>query len=317
MPTPNFVNPFTNPIFAGLLIRLIALFMGTFIVLYMIYRGNTKKLFASNVGARFWGWLLLTPFYVVGVFMGRVAGIAMIFSFMAMASYEFVKIAKLERKYFGALVALSVWSIITAAFLPAYFYSLPLVYFTVASLLAIRSNDPKHAFERASVVLYAAIWLLFGLSHGILLSRFNNTLDTTRGLLFLVIFATGLADIGGFVFGKLFERFHFLTKYKVAEQISPNKTYAGTLGYIIGAGLAIWILRFSLPPQLTNLELAGAAIVIGTFSFIGGLTHSFFKRYYNVKDSGHLIPGHGGIMDRIDSLARVTVLIYYYFLIVL
>ena len=56
-------------------------------------------------------------------------------------------------------------------------------------------------------------------------------------------------------------------------------------------------------------------IIIGIFSFIGGLTHSYFKRYFGVKDSGRIIPGHGGVMDRIDSISRVGVILYYFLLV--
>ena len=275
-------------------------------------KGNLKAVWKSNIGQRIIGWLILTPLYFIGTFAGGVPGLIVISVFIIGAVIEYARIAKLGASFRNILVALSIISVAVAGYVPSLFYSLPLVYFLMVTPLAIRLNDPEKSFERAAVTMYGAIWLIFSLCHLVLLTRLSTHFDMTHALTFLVIFAVALADIGGYVFGKLFHHFGILDNLKVADKLSPNKTYIGTLGYIIGAFAGISLFLFAVGSYMSMLQWAIIAVIIGVFSFVGGLTHSFFKRYFGVKDSGHVIPGHGGIMDRIDSISRVGVILYYF-----
>ncbi len=311
--SPDFVNPFMTPLFGQLLVRLLLVYGIAGLLILCIYRRTSWEHFKqSNLVQRYVGWLLLTPVYLVGVFSGRIPGLLIAGLFMVGAVLEFAKIAKLPTSFRLAMVGLSVWSVLTASYFTDYFYSLPLVYFIVLTPLAIRLNDPQKSFSSFAFAMYGSIWLSFSLSHIVLLSEFNNSLDQSRILLFLVVFAVACADIGGYVLGKWFHKLRLLDNYKVARQLSPNKTYVGALGYIIGAGLAIWLLYFGLHQYMSVWLWALTAVIIGIFSFVGGLTHSLFKRYFGVKDSGTLIPGHGGVIDRLDSMARVVVILYYF-----
>jgi phosphatidate cytidylyltransferase len=311
--TDYFANPLNNPIFVGLFCRMVALFAGGFLALLAAKGFKYRELMDSNLGKRYTGWLILFPIYVIGTFFGAALGHLVLFAFMYLAIGEVVRIASLDKAYHVALVALSVVSLYIAAFVPGHFFALPLLYFVILTLVAIRTNDAERGLEQAAVSLFIAIWIIFGMSHVDLLAHLNNQLDNTSILVFLVIFAVALADIGGYVFGKTFERIHFLDQYKIAPNLSPNKTYAGILGYIIGAGAGIAILYFSLATYLSPALWVAAAILIGVFASVGGMTHSLFKRYYRVKDSGSLIPGHGGVLDRVDSMVRVVVVLFYFF----
>jgi phosphatidate cytidylyltransferase len=296
IPSPNFVNPLSTPDFDKLISRLL--------IVYVVA--------GSNLTHRYVGWLLLTPLYLVGAFSGRILGLVVTALFIVGAVLEFGKIAKLPKSFRIAMVLLAIWSVITAGYFTGSFYSLPLVYFIVLTPLAIRLNDAQKSFMAFAFGMYGSIWLSFSLCHVILLSEFTNSLGHTRILLFLVVFAVACADVGGYIFGKTFEKYNILTHYKVAPNLSPNKTYIGVVGYIAGAGLAIWLLYFGLQQYMSPWLWALVAVIIGVFAFVGGLTHSLFKRYFGVKDSGTLIPGHGGIIDRIDSVARVVVILYYF-----
>jgi len=108
---------------------------------------------------------------------------------------------------------------------------------------------------------------------------------------FLLVWAT---DVGGYFCGRRFGRL------PLAPQVSPAKTWEGVLGGVVLGGLVCWLgaLWFHLP-TLTFLLLGLAAV---GFSIVGDLTESLLKRYAGVKDSGTVFPGHGGVMDRIDSL---------------
>lgn len=110
--------------------------------------------------------------------------------------------------------------------------------------------------------------------------------------LFFVIWAT---DIGAYIAGKT------IGGPKLAPRISPKKTWAGLLGAVVSAGCVGWAVALACgaAKPLAALAVGGVLAVIGQG---GDLFESWIKRRYNVKDSGHLIPGHGGLLDRIDGL---------------
>jgi phosphatidate cytidylyltransferase len=313
MESSLFLNPLNNPVLAPLVLRLAIIYLIAIITVMLAKKGRIASARRSNVGQRIIGWLILTPIYIIGIFSGRIPGLAISLLLISAAVLEAAKMAKLSPAFKAGLLSASTLSLVIASQYTKYFYSLPLIYFLIFTALAIRKNDAVESFRQASVAMFISIWLIFSLSHVVLLAEFNNTLDAKRALLFLVIFAVAMADIGGYVIGKSLHKLNILDKYKVAEKISPNKTYIGTLGYIIGAGLSIWLMSFILHEYLSPILWVIVAIIIGVFSFIGGLTHSLFKRYYGVKDSSSLIPGHGGVIDRVDSMARVVVVLFYFF----
>lgn len=116
-------------------------------------------------------------------------------------------------------------------------------------------------------------------------------------LTFLLLLVVA-ADVGAYFAGRSFGR------HKLAPRVSPGKTWEGVAGGLAGAALltlagALW---FSLP--LVPFVLLGVAVAV--VSVIGDLTESLFKRHAGVKDSGNLLPGHGGILDRVDSLTAAA-----------
>lgn len=114
--------------------------------------------------------------------------------------------------------------------------------------------------------------------------------------LLAVVWAT---DIGGYVFGRL------IGGPKLAPLVSPKKTWAGFVGGLAGAVAAGWVVcRFAFPAASAPIWLAG---VLSVVSQAGDLAESAFKRRFGVKDSSRLIPGHGGLMDRIDGLVAAVV----------
>ncbi len=109
------------------------------------------------------------------------------------------------------------------------------------------------------------------------------------------------ADIGAYFFGRRFG------KRKLAPRVSPGKSWAGLFGGLLSSlcialGLAVY---FSVPANQIVAVLLGAAVVV-LFSVLGDLTESMFKRQLGIKDSSQLLPGHGGILDRIDSLTAAV-----------
>ena len=122
---------------------------------------------------------------------------------------------------------------------------------------------------------------------------YDLSVDTV-GLLFVLIICVS-TDIGGYVFGKIFNG-PKLTK------ISPNKTYAGAIGGYFLSLISLIIINFYVDYPFFSIQLFITFILISTVSQIGDITVSYFKRKSNIKNTGKIIPGHGGLLDRIDGM---------------
>ena len=121
---------------------------------------------------------------------------------------------------------------------------------------------------------------------------FQNNLEIEKNILFLILTVCIATDIGGFIFGKIF-------KGKKLSIVSPNKTYSGMIGSFIFS----LIFGFVIFNQIFSNEfLILYIILISILSQAGDLLISLFKRKANMKDTGAVLPGHGGLLDRIDGL---------------
>lgn len=118
--------------------------------------------------------------------------------------------------------------------------------------------------------------------------------------LLYVMFLVWGADSGAYMFGKLFG------KHKLAPKVSPGKTWEGFFGGLLTSALLSWLFSVFAPLQVPLSTLLICSITAALASVLGDLTESMFKREAGIKDSGSLIPGHGGILDRIDSLTAAV-----------
>jgi len=157
----------------------------------------------------------------------------------------------------------------------------------------------------------AWVWTIAGILYvGWLLSYLVELrmLDNGRNWVFLAFFATFASDTSAFFIGRA------IGKHKLAPNISPGKTWEGAIGGILGAVILslLFVLPspFSLPLSWFQAVLIG--FLISVFGQFGDLVESLFKRNMGVKDSGTLLAGHGGFLDRIDSIVFAGVLVYYF-----
>ena len=169
----------------------------------------------------------------------------------------------------------------------------------VASCLVLFDVDGRKA-EDSLGTIFGIVYVIFFLYHIVMVS------ETNFGILVWVIVITAFCtDIAAYFTGS------FLGKRKLCPRLSPKKTVEGALGGI--AGSVIVSIIFGL---ITHIKLFPHIIVIGILGSVmaqlGDLTASAFKRKMGIKDYGNLIPGHGGILDRFDSLIFVAPAIYYY-----
>ena len=121
--------------------------------------------------------------------------------------------------------------------------------------------------------------------------------------LLTVIFAS---DTGAFYFGKL------LGKHKLYETVSPNKTWEGAIGGLITSIVAASLFLRVIGPRSFDLSIIALVLMLSVAGQIGDLSESMLKRNHGVKDSGHLLPGHGGILDRIDGLLFAIPVLFVY-----
>jgi phosphatidate cytidylyltransferase len=122
--------------------------------------------------------------------------------------------------------------------------------------------------------------------------------------LLTVVFAS---DTGAFYFGRL------LGKHKLYEAVSPNKTWEGTIGGLATSIVAASIFIRLIGPCSLDLKVIILVMILSVAGQIGDLCESMLKRHHGVKDSGHLLPGHGGVLDRIDGLLFAIPVLYVYF----
>ena len=125
---------------------------------------------------------------------------------------------------------------------------------------------------------------------------------------FLCLTFAWLADTGGYFFGR------FLGKRKLYEAVSPKKTRAGFVGALFGAELGAILGHFCYLPSIPLAHALPLGLVAGALGQFGDLVESLLKRSTGIKDSGSIVPGHGGMLDRIDALIIVAPVVYLYIL---
>jgi phosphatidate cytidylyltransferase len=158
------------------------------------------------------------------------------------------------------------------------------------------------ALEDVSATLLGVVYvaLLFSFQIGVRLAP-----DGKQWLVFLyfVIWAT---DIGAYSIGIPFG------KHRLYEKISPKKSIEGFLGALAGAALMALVCRAWFMPAVGMSEVVLIALALAVVGTVGDLAESLLKRAAGVKDSGSIIPGHGGILDRMDSMLFAAPVLYYY-----
>ncbi|HEY2405732.1 MAG TPA: phosphatidate cytidylyltransferase [Polyangiaceae bacterium] len=146
-----------------------------------------------------------------------------------------------------------------------------------------------------------------GLLTALALLRRDAQSDGPAYVLMSLTFAW-LADTGGYFFGR------FLGKTKLYEAVSPKKTRAGFVGALVGAEVGALVAHFWYLPSIPLAHAVPLGLLAGVLGQLGDLVESLLKRSTGIKDSGAIVPGHGGMLDRIDALIVVSPVVYLYVL---
>jgi len=262
--------------------------------------------------------LWFVPLLVIVVWFGGEPGFtALMVIFGVLAALEFYRMVAIPKAppltYFGliwtAFFILSRNSELLALFETRFgsglLMPLLLTSAVVLPLIGLLSRRQKEgAFTTWAWTIAGILYIGWLLSYLVAL----RGLDGGRNWIFFALFTTWASDTAAFFIGKK------LGRHKLAPNISPGKTWEGTMGGILGA-IIMSILFFTPTPfrlPLVYWQAIGLSVLVSIFGQVGDLVESLLKRNMGVKDSGTLLPGHGGILDRMDSIIFAGIVVYYY-----
>ena len=276
------------------------------IVLGLVHWCLKKPL--GSIWSTYRSWLILAPIGIAVIFAGRGPTIIGVTLLAIFGFKEFARASGLYRDWwmtgavYAGITAVGVASLMShprgeepGTGWYGFFVALPVFAIALILIVPILRNRARGELQRMSLGIVGFVYVGWMFGHlGFLANAVN-----AYGYLFYVIFATELSDVAAFTFGRLFGR------HPLRSEISPKKTWEGALGALAVSMILPWLLRFSFP-EFGPKQLILAGLIVGIGGQLGDLSISVIKRDIGTKDMGALIPGHGGILDRIDSLIYVA-----------
>jgi phosphatidate cytidylyltransferase len=264
--------------------------------------GRFLKKDVSAIWKTYRSWLVMVPVFFAFIMAGRgpvIVGVTLlgIFSFK-----EYARATGLYRDWwitctvYAGIVAVGLTTLLTNpnGGHPGWyglFMTLPVYVVALLIFVPIMENRVKGQVQTLALSIMGFIYIGWMFGH---LGYLANAPHAYGYLLYLV-FAVELNDVAAFTCGRLFGR------HKLRERISPGKTLEGALGALAFSMALPWLCRFSFP-HFGPIQLVLTGLIVGIGGQLGDLAFSVIKRDLGVKDMGALIPGHGGILDRVDSL---------------
>lgn len=255
----------------------------------------------SNTATRILVGVIGIPLFLFLIYMGGIYFLVLSVILSGIALWEFYGMFKKENLHplIGFPILLSVSTIISNHFYPG-----SVIYLLLSGAVLICSLEVfrkvKHNPYNSLISIFGLVYIcvpFICLNRIILYEQFNYII-----YIFILIWA---CDSMAFFGGK------FLGKHKLSV-ISPKKTWEGSITGLLFTLLASYLFYFFSDGKLTLVDAIVLGLIIGIFSQIGDLFESLFKRKLNVKDSSNIIPGHGGVLDRFDSLIFVSPLVFIY-----
>ena len=272
---------------------------------------STPHAVIDNLNARINAWwvMILIIFAAAALGFYGVIGLFFVISFMALR--EFLSLLYIRRGDHLALAAcfyviLPIQYILVAIdWFSMFTIFIPVYGFLFLPILSALLGDTAHFLDRSTKVQWALMISVFCISHipAILTLDIEGFEDKKLLLMIFLILVVQSSDVLQYVWGKLFG------KHKIAPKLSPSKTVEGFVGGVISAsvlgGLLYWLTPFN-PIQAVLMSL-----LICLMGFLGGLVMSAMKRSMGVKDWGDMISGHGGMLDRMDSLCFAAPIFFH------
>ncbi|MDP3010206.1 MAG: phosphatidate cytidylyltransferase [Methylococcales bacterium] len=258
-------------------------------------------------------WWLIVAVFAVAVLFNRTLSVTVLGFVSFLAFKEYLSLVPTRRAdhrvLFWAYLAIPIqfyW--VWMGWYGMFIIFIPVFMFLVLPMRMILIGETQGFLRAIGTLHWGLMITVFGLSHAafmLVLPAAVNPAGGAMGLLIYLVFLTEINDVAQYLWGKSFG------KRKISPKVSPNKTVAGFLGGLLTTtALAVVLAPFLTP--LARYEALGAGVLIGLGGFVGDVTISALKRDIGVKDSGSLLPGHGGILDRLDSLTYTAPLFFHY-----
>ena len=302
---------------ASPLIQIGLLVLGVLVVASVAVAGirrskPNKDLSELAARVRAW-WIMAAIFFAAVVVSNRISLVFFgLMSFWAMK--EYVTLLKTRPADHHALVltflAIPVQYLWIALNPP--WYGMFIIFIPVYMLLSlpvrmVLSKETKGFVESASQIQWGLMIFVFGLSHLaflLTLTPSGNSVANGRTLVLFLVFVVEMSDVLQYIWGKT------LGRHKIIPTVSPNKTWEGFIGGIASAMVLSLAIRFLTPFSIP--ETLFVSFLITVAGFFGGAVMRAVKRDFGVKDFGSVIPGHGGMLDRVDSLCYAAPIFFHY-----
>lgn len=278
-------------------------------VLSRVFRKDVRLIWKTYLS-----WCVMAPVVIGMVVLGRVPIIVTLATMAVLGFKEFARATGLYRDWwmtggvYVAIIAVGVAVLMPDPYthFPGWFgLFMALPVFAVAFIMLIPILRNRTAGQVQALALSIMGFIYFGWMF-LHLAYLANVRNPYGHLLYLMV-AVELNDVAAFTFGRIFGKGR---KHPLRSNISPGKTWEGSLG-ALGVSMALpWLLRFSFP-NFGALQLFYTGLIVGVGGQLGDLSISVIKRDIGVKDMGASIPGHGGILDRIDSLIYAAPLYFH------
>lgn len=244
--------------------------------------------------------ILLPLFYLYTMKLSRVYFFSLLFIASIIAQWEFYSMFRI-----GSLMKWSGISFGLSVLLTTYISRYLLPHVLIFSLIGISSirllgkSDPSSSLQDISFSILALLYI-----PGLLVFQLFLRDIGPEWIIFL-FGCVWASDSLAYYLGKT------IGKRKLYKEVSPNKTVAGAFGSLIGGSLSGWLLNLILVHTMVFWKSLAVGLIIGATTIIGDLVESMFKRDAGVKDSSSLIPGHGGVLDKIDGVLFAGPVLYW------
>jgi phosphatidate cytidylyltransferase len=265
----------------------------------------------QNLNQRINAWWAMIVVFLISYALGNTATLVLFALISLFALREFITLTPTRRHDHNALVcAFYVLIPLQYIFIGLPWYGMftlliPVYAFLLLPAIAVLSQDTEGFLERTAKIQWGTMVCVFCISHApaLLLLDLEGFQGQNALLLFYLIFVVQISDVLQYVFGKLFG------KRKVAPLVSPSKTVEGLVGGGLSAtligGCLFWLTPFTFWQSLLM------SFVIVVMGFLGGLVMSAIKRSLSAKDWGTMIKGHGGMLDRMDSICFAAPIFFH------
>jgi len=272
------------------------------LILQRTAKSENAKRTVANMNARTRAWWVMVAIFGASIALGQLGACILFAMISFFALREMITLAPTRRGdhhtlfwAFFVIIPLQYY-LIYISWYGLYSIFIPVYCFLFLAIRSTLTGDSTRYLERTAKVQWGVMICVYCLSHApaLLMLDVIGQPRPWKLLAFLVI-VVQMSDVLQYVWGKL------LGRAKIAPHLSPNKTWEGFIGGILSASLLgvglYWLTPFTIP------RAAGISFVIAILGFFGGIVMSAVKRDAGIKDFGHLIEGHGGMLDRVDSLA--------------